>query len=595
MAKKPKTARQLRGQLMLQTSAGRFFRPGVELHETPHRRTVYSNAWIPDREEVELPIGTIMCSTEFEPISTATLEAVDRLEKTRWDGTDDFVVATGGDELIDDLAYVMTIALNRTFSRNHDLVHRLVPPEGATGRREGAASLFPDLFAPRQIIKPDEIQDLRQFMNAILMLERDNFARVMRVIRTAVDATRRAVDDPTGAYTDLVAALESLADSDLAKPTNWQNYDSGKRKIYDAALVGEPVKLVEKMRAAVLEADHAGLARRFVSSTLARITMDYYRSEAVGSVRPPQSADMQSMLEIAYKIRSRRSHVLEDLGEEAWVFTGGAEVAFEPTFDRVLTLAGVWRLLRHVTRAYVASASKVDPEPWDYRDSLPGQIIARLAPQYWIGQEQGLNATTAEHRFNGVVEAIIGTYSGEDGFDLTSVVEKVEGLVPTMSEGNPKAALVGIYALWHDWADSAHFRPGAAEFIEAHRASLLLPTPAAFATGVLGKRGIPAWTPDQWAVLATDRRAARLAGKAVPLPAKVDALMQLEAADQLEAVGRHEEALTFAANAVEECPGHEDLIVWESRLQERDHDPEFSVVAFLLEVQPEGDDAQGPK
>ena len=40
----------------------------------------------------------------------------------------------------------------------------------------------------------------------------------MRVIRNAVDATRRAIDDPTGAYTDLVAALESLADDDLTTP-----------------------------------------------------------------------------------------------------------------------------------------------------------------------------------------------------------------------------------------------------------------------------------------------------------------------------------------------------------------------------------------
>lgn len=579
---------------MLQTSAGRFFRPGVELHESPHRRTVYSNAWIPDRTPVELPVGAITGSTDFELISTATLEAVDRLEKTHWDGTDDFVVATGGDELIDDVAYVMTFALNRTFSRNHDLVHKLVPPEEATGRRGGAASLFPQLFTPRQIIRLDEIEDLRQFMSDLLMLKRDDFARVMRVIRNAVDATRRAVDDPTGAYTDLVAALESLADKDLASPTNWQNYDSSKRKIYDAAFEGEPVELVEKMRAAVLEADHAGLARRFVSSTMARITADYYRGEAAGSIRPPQSAEMQRMLEIAYRVRSRRSHVLEDLGEEAWVFTDGAEVAFEPTFDRIFTLAGVWRLVRHVTRTYVASASKVEPEPWDYRDSLPGQITARLAPQYWIGRQQDLSEATAEHRFNGVVEAVMGWHSGEDGFDLTQVVEKVERLIPTMAEGNAKAALVGIYVLWHDWTGSAHYRPGAQEFIEAHRTSLVLPTPAAFATGILGKQGMPLWTPDQWADLAANRRRARLSGKAVPLPAKVDALLQLEAADQLEAVGRHEEALAFAANAVEEFPGQSDLIAWESRLQERDHDPEFSVGAFLLGAPPEPNDTQPP-
>lgn len=42
---KRKIARQLRGQLMLQVAAGRFFRPDVPLNETEHRYTVYSNAW----------------------------------------------------------------------------------------------------------------------------------------------------------------------------------------------------------------------------------------------------------------------------------------------------------------------------------------------------------------------------------------------------------------------------------------------------------------------------------------------------------------------------------------------------------------------
>jgi hypothetical protein len=42
-------------------------------------------------------------------------------------------------------------------------------------------------------------------------------------------------------------------------------------------------------------------------------------------------------------------------------------------------------------------------------------------------------------------------------------------------------------------------------------------------------------------------------GKEAPLPAAVDALIRLETADQLMTAGRHDEAIVFAANAVEEC------------------------------------------
>jgi hypothetical protein len=125
------------------------------------------------------------------------------------------------------------------------------------------------------------------------------------------------------------------------------------------------------------------------------------------------------MLGIAYDIRSRRSHVLEDLGEKAWVYTDGAETAFEPNFQRIFTLAGLWRLVRHVVRRFVADATKTQPEHWDYRGALPGVVQMQLAPQYWIWQPEGLDAKSALQRFNGVAEAFIGWHAGhhDDGFN----------------------------------------------------------------------------------------------------------------------------------------------------------------------------------
>lgn len=569
---------------MLQISAGRFFRPDIPINEHIHRRTVYSNCWFPDPTPVKLPVGTIISSTEVQGISTALLEAVDRLEAQRPDGTDDFMVATGGDELIDDIAYVMTFVLNRTFSRNHDQVHRLVSREGVTGRRGGAASLFPDLFDRGKAIQSAELEDLNQFMGDLLALAREDFVRIMRVIRNTIDATRRAIDDPTGAYTDLVAALESLGDDHLTTPATWDRYDGRKRKIIDTALKGENQSLVEKLRAAVLEADRVGLKRRFVSSTLARVSPAYYRSEAVGTVRPPQSADLERMLGVAYDIRSRRGHVLEDLGDETWVFTDGAETVFEPRFRRILTLAGLWRLVRHVTRQFVADAPKTEPEPWDYRNALPGIIQAQLAPQYWVWQSDGFDAQTAEIWFNGVAEAFIASYAGhtDEGINLMHIVKKIEEIVPTMPEGDAKTAMVAIYALWHEWTDPEDHSSRAEAFLDTHGACLDTASPTAFTVGLLSNRRRAEWTADEWSELATARRAARIRGKEAPLPATIDALLQLETADQLEAARRHDEAVGFASNAIEECPGHEDLLVWETRLVAGNHDPNFNCHKFLF-------------
>jgi len=115
---------------MLQIASGRFFRPGVPLNERIHRRTVYSNAWFLDQEPIPLPIGTILGSDEIGDVSSAMLEVVDRLEAKRPDGTDEFMIATSGEDLINDLADVMTFAMNRTVRHRP----RLGAPAGAARR-----------------------------------------------------------------------------------------------------------------------------------------------------------------------------------------------------------------------------------------------------------------------------------------------------------------------------------------------------------------------------------------------------------------------------------------------------------------------------
>lgn len=582
---KSKAPIELRGQLMLQISAGKFFRPGVELNEHIHRRTLYTNAWFANPKPIVLPVGTFTGSTERADVSSVMLEAIDRLESETWSGVNDFLVATNGDDLIDDIAYVATFSLNRTFSRRYDQVQRLVPPEGLPRRHHSAARLIPHLFDPAQIIHEGEWALLMRFMTDLIALQREDFARVLRVIRSTVDATRTAIDDPTGAYTDIVAALESLGERGLTMTaTTWDRYDPRKRGILDAALEGVDDNVASRVKAAILEADRSGLKRRFVTSTIARVSPSYYRDEAVGAVRPARATDLERMLSIAYDIRSRRSHVLQDLGDEAWIFADGAETTFEGKYERILTLAGLWRLTRHVIRRFVEDVPKAKPEPWDYRVALPGQIQAQLAPQYWIGHANGFNAETAPRWFNGAADAMISWLSSDrrEGFSLDEVCKKIEDSVPKLPVGDSTTTMVAIYVLWHEWLHPEDHRPSARAFIGHHAACLALPTPVAFAVGLLSNRELPTWTPDDWAEMASNRHDARSRGKETPLPAAIDTLIQLEAADQLEAAGRHEEAIVFAANAVEGTPGNEDLIAWEKSLLSGDHDPNFSVHRFLF-------------
>lgn len=592
MAKKQAvSAQDLRGQIMLQIAAGRFFRQGADLNETEQRFTVYSNAWFVRQGPVRLPVGQVIPSSQMGGITSAMITAVDALETNRRDDSTIAPIATDGTHLVDDIAYVITFVLNRTVSRNYDQTRRLVLAHDQP-RGRAAKDLFPGLFEPDQVIRPDEWDGVRQFMEDLLALPRGDFARVMRAIRSGVNATRRAVDDPTGAYTDLVAALESLAEDGETTPTSWDRYDGRKRKMIDTALVDAPSDVANRVRQAVLEADRAGLKRRFVSSTLARLDPSYYRVEAANARRPPRGPDMERLLRTAYDIRSRHSHVLQDLGEEAWLLNHGAETAYQPRTEQVLTLAGLWRILRHVVRRYVADTAKVTPEPWDYRMALPGYVNCRLAPQLWVHQAEGLHEGTAAEYLNGFAEALIGRIAGEhnDGLAADTVSQRIESLVPHLPDGDARTALIALHALWNSWVNPDERRQDALDFLDTHIHHLHRPSPSAFVVMLLASRPLPAgepldldiWDDDEWIQMATDRHQARLTGAHAPLPAKIDALLQLEAADRAEAAGNHPQALAFAARAVEEVPGDRTLLAWEDRLRSGVHDPDFSPHTFLF-------------
>jgi len=77
---------------------------------------------------------------------------------------------------------------------------------------------------------------------------------------------------------------------------------------------------------------------------------------------------------------------------------------------------------------------------------------------------------------------------------------------------------------------------------------------SAVTVSLLSNHPMPTWSADDWVAMAQARNDARYAKNQAPLSAAIDALIQLEAADQLEQAGRHDEAVTFAANAVQNCP-----------------------------------------
>lgn len=271
------------------------------------------------------------------------------------------------------------------FSRNYDLVQRLVGV-GKTRPSGVPTGLFKDTFAPRRTILEPDVVRVREFMTDLLALERPHFEKAMRAIKQTVLATLRAVDDPTGAYTDMVAALESLSDDDLSTKAQWSQYPSDRRPIIDAALEGLDEPTAEKIREAIMEAEHLGLRRRFINSTTARTGPEFYRSEAAESKAPLRAPDLEKALDLAYKHRSKKSHVLLDLPEEIWLFTGNETHEFIDGSGTILTLEGLWRPVRHVIRRYIADAPRASTRPSTTARTCPASSRSGSLPSTGSGK-----------------------------------------------------------------------------------------------------------------------------------------------------------------------------------------------------------------
>lgn len=551
---------------MLQISTGMYFRDGVPLNETPHRAAFYTNGSLLDREAIDLPIGRLTFATGIEAVTTVMIEVVDRLEAERPDGEPEFMLATGGSELLDDAAAVFAFATSVTCARPLSLVERAVPTDLDSQRQRGPASMLRRTFDPRIVLNDTDVQGVRDFSTKLLALRRPHFEAAMRAIRTVVDSTFLVDEDPSLAYTLLVATLESLAQRATApeQERNWDTYDSRKRKILDNVLLELELEedKADRIREAILEADQLSLSRRFRSFTLDHIRPSFYREEAEESRRPIRAHDLPHALKVAYRLRSRNVHELRTLAPELWAIPDRADtLRFEGR--SVLSLEGLTRLVRHVITTFVDRSPNDLDTSFNYREQLPGVVRMQLAPQYWIAQANGFNAESAPNYLHGLVEILLSTDPDKQLPDLAAVLEKIEELLPGENNPNRRRPMVAIYVLWNLLLAPEHRRPDADDLIGRFSSDLDEATPEGYAAHVLASRPVE-WETADLLGLVQRRRDELRRGTSQTLPGRLDAALLLETARRLWDEGEGSRAIKLIAEAVESLPGVAALVELES-------------------------------
>lgn len=581
---------------MLQIVTKMYFREGVPLFSTDHRTVLYTNRNFLREAALELPIGQLAPSSGIDPVSTVTATVTEHLEAELPNGERSSHHATGGVDLIDDLADVLSFALDSVFHRDSDTVRRLVPNSISDSSRSAASKIFLNTFDPARFIGDEEIAEFDRFFERLLSLHRGHFEAAMRAIRRIVRATQWATADQTVSYVHLVAALESLSEDTDADPIPWEHFDSRKRKLLEPTLDAVDAEAAKRIRDAILEAERAGKKRRFVAFVEDSLRPSYFREEASGSRFPLRRPDLRRALRIAYDVRSGSVHALEELPAEVMVLGERADTVESLEFGTMLSLQGLVRLARHVVETYVLRAPVGVDDDFNWRASLPGVLQMRAAPKYWIWNARAFDPDSAGRYFAGCVDCLVDAMAGRsDGVnDLTEVREEIERLLPGTSDEEAKRSMLAIYAMWNQIGPIGAIRPMAIQLISNYARLLEEPSIQSFVVSILLGEA-PDWTPQQWAALAAERREERSKRRHLRLPPSIDAALQAAGAVQLAATGNAMDAKSLAANAVEELPGNAEQLAWEARVQ-MGEDIDIDLRALALQLDPDAEEkpAAGP-
>jgi len=234
---------------------------------------------------------------------------------------------------------------------------------------------------------------------------------------------------------------------------------------------------------------------------------------------------------------------------------------------QVLSLEGLNRLCRHVIRRYVDRAPTEHDATFDYRQALPGMVRMQLAPEYWISRTEGLRTENVPAVLDGFLKVMLPVLRGDKDavrVDMRDVLERIETLLPGEASPAKRAPLVAPYALWHRLLPAEYHRPDPDAVLARFGADLDSPSAAAFAVRLVLTGDVP-WPTDELTAFASARAEQVRRGKAQPLPAVLDAALELCLGRRLWQEGRAENALAALARAVEAIPGDERLIAFEEQ------------------------------
>jgi hypothetical protein len=540
---------------MLQIVSGKFFRTD-SYFETLHRGVFYTNYRIFQGAAIQTPIGRLLPSTEMIGLRTLTYEITEKIERS--DPLPGTMVSTGGRELVEDFAAVLSFIFNVICTTDSDLVRRLTAVDGlAPNLPNRLPKYLRRVFDTQVIARQEDAALLNDFLVALVGLKRASYEGAIRAIRRYVTATHRIADDTSLAYGLFVMSMEALAQASDAPMPSWSDFDESKRERIDDALEGATPELVERVRSAVLENEHVALSRRFREFATQHLSPKFFREEAVDCVRPIRRPDLAVLLKQAYDIRSGYVHRLQGVPKLLSIpFDHGETFSIDD--QPILTFAGLSRLARHVIIEFVKRSPKVDQENFDWRSALPNVVTMPLASRYWIGRPEGYRPETALkwlHAFLLEISSSLLRPADAALTDLSAILDKIEEFPLDSVKARYRRAMLTLYHLFITFSGPRYQRARHQEFLTRYEPDFRNPCVERLAISLLTEDQFP-WPLDEMEKLHEYYYRERHYKGALQLGELLEAMFTLRLAEANRLAGneaRARELLDFAVEATPSC------------------------------------------
>ncbi|WP_339696177.1 hypothetical protein [Celeribacter baekdonensis] len=451
---------------MLQINNGKLFTRGVG-RTNALRGVLYSNGCF-HFDDLETAAGTLRATGGERGDLAVVYELEERIEKAKEEPG--VLVSHGVTPYLRDFAVLASFGLNLIVSTDVNVVRRLTNSQFGFSSHSPPKEFISRFFDPQVVAGPDECEEFADLVDSLLALERRHFLAAMRAIKTYVAALHSIPDDLGLSYTLMVSAVETLVQDFDGFESNWSDVDERKRLAVDAALLNATVETAEKVRAAILKAEHNAMARRYRDFIMSKIEASYFRTVSASSNRAVTRRELPLALRQAYGLRSQYIHSAMPLPDALTMPHGHREVV-EIERRPVLMIQGLARVTRHAIRRFIADGPKVETEEYDYSLERAGIVSMQMAPQYWVGHPLS-DAQQARMRLEGFLSQLAAHEHGDTNAtitDLRDMLGDIESLFP-QAKKELKPALYVLYVAYNAVAPEISQRPDWKLFMEKHAA-----------------------------------------------------------------------------------------------------------------------------